>query len=189
MKFIYFSLLLTLSSACYAQALLPVDDETRKITFEEIVKLDSVPADKLYQYADVWMSQNFKNKDMVTQFDLASGYLQSQGRFKVYTKGGISKTIHGTIRYDVSIDIKSGKYKYKFTNFVFEYYKQDKQYKYVPTGKEKPLEDPKFPGWERPWARYKRETAVNINNYILSLKAAMAYKEAPPKPKIKKEDW
>jgi hypothetical protein len=113
--------------------------------------------------------------------------------FLVYTKGMVSKEIHGDIRFKVRIDIKSNKYRYQFYDFVFEYYKQNRQYQYVPTGKKKPLEDTKFPGWEKPWSRYKQETLIKINNYIASLKATMNYKEPViiknPVVKVKKEAW
>lgn len=174
-----------------AQSLLPVDDSTKKVTFEEIVKVDSTSLMTLQSNAEAWIQKNLKSDNSEIRLDSNGGRLSSEGKFFVYTKGIASKEIHGAIRFKLTIETKPNKYRYRFSDFVFEYYKQNRQFKYVPTGKEKPLEDPKFPGWEKPWVRYKKETAGKINTYISSLKEAMIYKKelAEKKPVVKKEEW
>jgi hypothetical protein len=174
-----------------AQSYLPIDDSTKKIVFEEIVKIDSTPCLTLQTNAESWMDKNFKSPNAVIRFDGGEGFIQSEGSFLVYTKGMVSKEIHGAIRFKVTIHTKPNKYRYVFSDFIFEYYKQNRQYQYVPTGKVKPLEDKKFPGWEKPWLKYKRETLQKVNAYIASLKVAMVYKKdtAEKKPVVKKEQW
>lgn len=110
------------------------------------------------------MSKNFKSPtNYQTQFDLLEGFVKCTTSIMVYTKGMVSKEIHGRITYEVNVEIKEHKYRYTFTNFVFEYYKQNRQYKYEPTGRLKPLEDPKYPGRQPVWNKHK----IGINNLVL----------------------
>jgi hypothetical protein len=189
-KFLILFILILSFYDAMPQSILPLDETSQKITFEEIVKVDSTPSLLLYSNAEKWMNKYFKLEKSLQHLDPGSGQLENEGRFLVYTKG-ISKEIHGAIRFKVIVEIKENKYRYRFTDFVFEYYKQNRQYKYVPTGKEKPLEDKKFPGWEKPWIKHKAETQERIYEYISSLKSAMAFKEIPAKAREvkKKEEW
>ncbi|MFL5729424.1 MAG: hypothetical protein ACJ75J_08040, partial [Cytophagaceae bacterium] len=112
--------------------------------------------------------------------------------FLVYTKGAISKEIHGAIRYSVKIEVKNNKYKYRFSDFVFEYYKINRNYQYLPTGQEKPLEEEKFTGWDNAWENHKKETYSRITSLIKSLKSDMGKKEKieqKKEPVGKKEEW
>lgn len=148
---------------CSAQ-LFPIDSVTKKITYSNIVIVDSVPTTQLYKNAESWMSKNFKSAtNYQTQFNLLEGFVKFSNSIMVYTKGMVSKEIHGRITYDVNVEIKEHKYRYSFTNFVFEYYKQNRQYKYEPTSRLKPLEKPKYPGWQPVWNKHK----IGINNLVL----------------------
>jgi hypothetical protein len=180
---------LFLSFTSFAQVNLP-KGEDGKITFEEIVRVDSVPKAVLYKNAKEWVYRIYKQTEKSIRCD--SNLISAKGHYLVYTRGGVSKEIHGAIRYDLTIDIKDNKYKYKFTNFVFEYYKQNRNYQYVPTGKEKPLEDEKFPAWEKPWENHKKEVNEKIPHIISTLKTDMRKKDKTGQNKgnmVKKEEW
>jgi hypothetical protein len=107
----------------------------------------------------------------------------------VYNKGVVSKEPHGRIRFNVQLDIKPNKYRYSFSDFVFEYYKINREYKFTPTGKEKPLEEPKASGWQKLWNKHKGTTNKEIQNYIASLKNAMQQSNTAIIPAVKKEEW
>ena len=102
--------------------------------------------------------------------------------FSVYQKGIVSKQIHGKIDYKVVLEIKNFKYRYTFSDFVFHYYKQDRTYKMVPTGKTKSLNEKKAAGWQKTWARHKSYTTQLITNLANSLKAQMAPAIKPANP-------
>jgi hypothetical protein len=182
-------LLLLLSTSLYAQVDLP-KDSNGKITYEEIVKADSISQTVLLKNAKAWIARNFAQTEKSIRSD--SNSVKAKGVFLVYVKGAISKEIHGAIRYNVSIEVKDNKYKYRFSEFVFEYYKINRNYQYLPTGQEKPLEEEKFEGWEKPWENHKKETNSRISNLIQSLKAEMIKKEKIEQKKDplgKKEEW
>jgi hypothetical protein len=184
-----FILFMLLSASAIAQDDLP-RDEYGKIVFEEIVKVDSMPASLLLKNAKAWVNKNYVQSEKSIKFD--SNAVKAKGLFLVYTKGGISKEIHGAIRYNVSILVKNNKYQYRFSDFVFEYYKINRNYQYVPTGQEKPLEVEKFTGWEPAWRNHKKETNNRIHNHIVSLKSEMAKRTKIEQKKEnigKKEEW
>jgi hypothetical protein len=184
-----FILSILLSTTAIAQDDLP-RDEYGKIVFEEIIKVDSMPASLLLKNAKAWINKNYSQTVKSIKSD--SNSVSAKGVFLVYTRGGISKEIHGAIRYNVRIMVKNNKYQYRFSDFVFEYYKINRNYQYVPTGQEKPLEVEKFTGWEPAWKNHKKETNNRINNLIGSLKSEMTKKAKIEQKKEnigKKEEW
>lgn len=195
MKFLFLSFYLIcfgiVGLICNAQ-LFPIDSTTQKITYSNIEILDSIPTAKIYKNAEQWVENNFKNrKNYDTQFNLKEGYITCNTGFLVYTKGIASKQIHGEITYNIKIDIKDNKYRYTFSNFVFEYYKMNRQYKYEPTGRLKPLEEPKYPGWQTVWNKHKILTSRDIQHLISTLKVAMKQTDEIKIPTVQKKkiDW
>jgi hypothetical protein len=181
-----FSLTLFVSKA---QIVMP-KDENGKIIYMEVVKMDSIPQDTIYKRILDWVKFTYPKSK--TTIDSADKKIATRGRFLVYTNPGVIKEIHGAIRYDLAIELKENRYRYTFTNFVFEYYKQDRFYKYNPTGKTKPLEDEKFPGWQGPWEKHKISTEAHVKAKAEDLRKAVENKkpETMVIPAIKKtQDW
>ncbi|HVD97045.1 MAG TPA: DUF4468 domain-containing protein [Cytophagaceae bacterium] len=165
-------------------------DETGKITYLDVVRMDSIPADTLFKRINEWVKYSYPKSN--TTIDSITRKIATRGRFLVYLNPGVLKEIHGAIRYDLSIELKENRYRYVFTNFVFEYYKQDKFYKYNPTGKEKPLEEEKFPGWQSAWEKHKNTTDAHVKQKIADLKKAVENKKPETMyiaPVKKTQDW
>ncbi len=172
-----------------AQVVLP-KDETGKITYLDVVRMDSLSADTLFRRIKQWVKFTYPKSN--TGIDSISRRVVTRGRFLVYTNPGVLKEIHGAIRYDLAIELKENRYRYSFTNFVFEYYKQDRNYKYVATGKDKPLEDEKFPSWQAAWEKHKNTTDAQIKEKIEDLKKAVENKKQETMfiaPVKKTQDW
>lgn len=173
----------------HAQVVLP-RDEAGKYTYLDVVKMDSIPADTLFKRINDWVKFTYPKSN--TSVDSITRKIATRGRFLVYTNPGVLKEIHGAIRYDVALELKENRYRYTFTNFVFEYYKQDRFYKYNPTGKTKPLEDEKFPGWQSAWEKHKNATDAHVKNKIEDLKKAVENKKPETmviQPVKKTQDW
>ena len=164
-------------------------NEKGKIEFTEIIKDSITPSILLLGNGQRWMEKNFKNKEMSITQDSNATNIKSEGAFLVYNKGIVSKEPHGRIRFSVQLDVKANKYRYSFTNFVFEYFKINREYKFTASGKEKPLEDPKASGWQKLWNKHKGTTNVQIQNYIAALKNSMQQNASVKKPEVKKEEW
>jgi hypothetical protein len=173
---------LCLIICCYnlAQAQLPVD-ETGHVSFVEVVKADSLDQKLLYSNAKAWLLSNGSHITS-TAADSLAGKLTADNGFYVYSKGYLTKKIHGKITYNTVLEVRNGKYRYIFNNFVFHYYAEGRTFKTVDTGREKPLEEQKASGWQTLWDSHKRMTSEHINSQIKTMVLAMIQL-----PKIKTE--
>jgi hypothetical protein len=171
------------ASGVFAQEL-PLN-EAGKVCFESIVKVDSVKTEALLANAENWLAEN---RYQTVAIDKTAGKLMAEQSFMVYDKGYISKKVHGKISYNLIIEVKEGKYRYFFKDFVFSYYKEDRTFKVVPTGKKKNLEERNAQGWQHLWENHKKNTAGFILQQMESLKTAMVFM---PKKTVsqEKEKW
>jgi hypothetical protein len=185
--FIFIAITLLSFNTTIAQINLP-KDSNGKITYTDIIIDSGASAQQLYVQAKNWIYKHHKSTSKSIELDSATGKLTAKGYYLVYNKGVVSKQVHGAIRYNLMIEVKDNKYRYSFSDFVFEYYQQNRNYQYVPTGKEKPLEEEKFAGFQKSWDNHKLDNDKLIKNQISSLKSAMKHieevKPAPAKPAV-----
>lgn len=174
-------------------------DQDGKIIFYEVVAVDTVPRDTLWKNARIWMKSILNEKgDKITDEQYLYGTIEANTSFMVYVSSMISKIPHGKIYYDVSLDVKDKKYRYTFTNFRFQYYKQDrKDLKYYPVHNQfKALEAEKFGGYQNAWDDHKYELKRRIDSQIANLKRTIVLSYKPSaldtsiaKPVIRSKDW
>lgn len=165
-------------------------DENGKIIFYGVVSGDTVPArDTLWLLAQSWIRTILNEKgDKVTYEEMLSGTIEAQVSYLAYIESIISKIPHGKISYKVSIDIKNKKYRYTFTDFEFQEYKQNRQdFKYYPiNGKPTPLEKERMFGYQGAWDSHRYNLKKKMESQILNLKTQM--KRVIKKPEIPKTD-
>ncbi len=115
---------------CQAQLhKLPIDSDTHKVTYQEIVKVDGVNKDELYVRAREWFALTFKSsKDVIQMDDKAAGKIIGKGSSEGSTKYRML-TMDYWLNYTVSITVKEGRYRYEITDFVIE----NKPSQYVPS--------------------------------------------------------
>ncbi|MBS1950476.1 MAG: hypothetical protein OJF59_000663 [Cytophagales bacterium] len=165
---------------------------SQEVKFENVVLADSLTKSQLFKNAMAWirkLDQNDEHFDLKLK-DSIDGKMNGLCSFFVYSQNGILKKISGTVSYDLSIDVKDKKYRYQFNHFLFHYYKQDRYYNMVATGKVKSLQEIKAPGWQRLWTSHRLNT---INKMIVNcrqLELQMNVKEKKISNKIQKEvEW
>ncbi|MCU0445358.1 MAG: DUF4468 domain-containing protein [Microscillaceae bacterium] len=164
-------------------------DERNKINFWEVVKTDSVASAKLYINAKRWLKESGYQ---IVSDDSLAGKIVAKQSLGVYDKGYVSKKLHGKVAYQLSIDLKDSKYRYQFTDFVFHYYQEDRNYQFAPSGKEKDLEEKIAKGWQGLWENHQKNTFNTIQKQIELLKKAMRWQAQPIEPEVNKprtEDW
>lgn len=165
-------------------------DENGKIIFYGVVSGDTVPArDTLWLLAQSWIRTILNEKgDKVTFEEMLSGTIEAQVSYLAYVESIISKIPHGKISYKVSIDIKNKKYRYTFTEFEFQEYKQNRQdFKYYPVnGKPTPLEKERMFGYQGAWDSHRYNMKKKMEAQILNLKTQM--KRVIKKPEAPKTD-
>jgi len=169
---------------------LPID-ESGKIFFSEVVLADSFPKEKLYKNSLVWLKSLSRPEEKFEFLVKDSIRSSANGRyeFQVFAQSGLLRKMVGTVTCNISIDTKDDKYRYAFSEFVYHYYKEDRNYKMIKTGKTKPLEDKDAAGWQKLWDKHKQTTNTKINALISSLKVEIPKKIIAPLKKEKKVEW
>lgn len=93
----------------------PIDDETGKVTYEEVVKVKDVSKDNLYKRADAWFQSYFTNPGGVIEKKEDGKGIWGQDRFFLWDKEDGQKRRAGLVKYDIDVQVKDGRYKYKIT--------------------------------------------------------------------------
>ena len=152
--------------------ILPIDKETGKISYSEIVKVDSVDAKALYNNAKIWFVHYFNSAKNVLQLDdKESGRIIGKGLLNV-TTSVIVKADAGVVKFTIEINAKDGRYKYTFTDFWHEAYISK-----ITTPGDLRLSKPGggiLTMGKGNWNGIKRQTNEMVLDMILNLKKAMS---------------
>jgi hypothetical protein len=165
-----------------------------KIEIVDVVNMESVKKGELFQRSDNFIADlsdpNFKI--LSVEKDSVNGKITAAYQIMIYAQTGVLKKIQGAVSYSLTLEVKDGKYRYNFTDFVYHYYSQNRSYQTVDTGKKKKLEEMKATGWQKAWNECKATTSSKVQKQIISIKAAMTTRKfvlpvAAMEPK--KNDW
>ncbi|HXA02008.1 MAG TPA: DUF4468 domain-containing protein [Cytophagaceae bacterium] len=158
----------------------PLDAETQKYTYMEIVVTEGSTKDQLFNKAKTWGSLH---KFTIVKEDKEKGEYIAQGSFPVKYISPMPGMYHdGSVSWMMSVFAKEGKYKYVLTNFVHS----------SPKGNGGKLEskDPecgKFTLTAPGWATIKRDSKVKLEAIVKDLKTVMSAPES--KVKSTGDDW
>jgi len=150
---------------------MPIDPETKLITYKEVVTVPGTPAE-LYNRAIEWINKQYKNPADATKVrDQASGIIEIVHRIELKKTEQGAELVAGRVDYSMKLELKDGRFRYTITNFnmkdisrqPFERYlnKQDKAY---------------IPAWDD----YLKQVDDFTRNLIESLKQGM---QAPAEKK------
>ena len=97
---------------------LPIDSNTNKITYSEVVTVDSLTSkQELYSRAREWFAKTYNSSKEVLQMEeKESGKILGKALIQVYYKMLGMDHEHGYINYTITIAVKDGKYKYEITD-------------------------------------------------------------------------
>lgn len=155
------------------------------LTYTEVVNVDSISKAELYSRARSWFNEAFKSSQNVLNIqDKETGELSGTGVMK-YTPTvwrGNTQTI-GIVRFNVTIKIKDGRYKYEFTNFTHEGSVSRNTYGKLPASSfglitiTDTCSHSDFEGYQnwknKVWVDIKNQINININPMIEALKKKM----------------
>lgn len=152
---------------------MPMDTITKQIMYRDVVQVEG-EKDILFERALVWIKKQYKNtSEVIDSTNKEVGFILCSSRVKIFgtAKDG-TRTMSGLVNYNLTLDIKDGKYRYTFTRFAL------KGTSFTPI-------EPWLDKTKKEWfpARYDnlREVDEQINEIIASLKEGM-------KPTVKKAD-
>ncbi len=167
-------------------------DESGKIFFSDVVKVDSLSKEKLFTNSLKWLKSLSNSEEKFTFSSTDSILQKAEGafEFQVFQQNGMLRKMTGTISCRVVVEAKDNKYRYSFSDFVYHYYIQNRNYKMEKTGKTKPLEEPEAAGWQKLWEKHKETTFTKVTSMTAVLNTELKKKDNPPKEKkVKKLDW
>lgn len=154
---------------------IPVDVDSKLITYKEIIQNPGSKTD-LYNRALEWINKAYKNPVDVTRVkNVANGVIELAHRIEIYNTEKETKRLAGTVDYSLKLDIKEGRYRYTFTNFIL------REASKVPIEKWLDKTDKKY----RPeFEQYLSQVDAHVKNLIVSLKEGML-----PPLEPKKDEW
>ncbi len=158
---------------------LPVDNVTRKITYEEVVDASGKSADEIYQKIILWFRTYYKNPaEVIRENDSIKRSVMGKPRFRISNppeKEG-TKTDAGLVQYTIIVAAKDGRFKYTLTEF------NQKQNSYYPCER---WYDTALPSYTRAMEEYLRQTDNYAKTTIADLKSSITNE----KPVKNKDDW
>jgi hypothetical protein len=114
-KILYLFLVILASHSLVAQTL-PTDPVTKKVLFQELIPMDSLTKDDLYERAITWFTDHYKTNKFDVN-DKANGKIGTEGYFIVSMTYDFKYKSEHNVSYNVLINVKDGKYKYSITDF------------------------------------------------------------------------
>jgi hypothetical protein len=159
---------------------LPIDSLTNKITYSEVVYVDSLAnKQELFSRAREWFAKAYKSSTNVIQMeDKESGKIVGKALMQVYHKALGSNYPSGYINYTISIYIKDGRYKYEVTDFHHTDYG-------ICENMINTTDKTMGMSYQKTYNYYLYQMDNNIKDLIFNLKASMTTKAT----NTKKDDW
>ncbi len=179
-KTILFFFVLLFSAPLVAQitkGVLPIDPDTKKIKFQEVVH-EKGSKQQLFNRCIYWLYKYYKDADRVTSVrDPNTGKIIGQHRFRVYYYDKDSvKRIGGTIDYTFTIEFRDGRYRYTINKLLLK------------TASKYPIEnwlDKSSPNYDPRWDSYLQQIADFVKSWSDDLKEHMK----PEPPKKTDDNW
>lgn len=157
---------------------LPVDAQTGRIAFTEVVEVPGATQQQLYSRAYEWVVKAYNSANNVVQMqDKESGKIIIKGLTRVSANGYPA----GTVSHTLSIYLKDGRYKYVLTDFSHEAPISSAN-KMLSVG---PLEQPEaalfaMGSGKKYWQEIKKEVGNDARSLVAGFKANMAAKGNDP---------
>lgn len=170
----------TLSTAYSQNSKLPINPETKLVSYNKVVVVEGIDKSELFKRALNWANTFYNNPaDVIREKDSVAGKIVCKPRFKISNepdkKTGFAKDA-GNVQYTLNILFKDGRYKYDLTEINW------KQLSYYPIER---WMDTKAPGYSKDYEYYLKQIEQTSDKTLADLEKAMLV----PSKKEKKDDW
>lgn len=154
---------------------MPVDPETKLITYKDVVTVAGTPAE-LFNRAIEWINKQYKNPADATKVrDQASGIIEIVHRIEITRIEQGATLMAGRVDYSMKLEMKEGRFRYTITNFNMKDISRQPLERYM---------DKKDKSYIPAWDDYLKQVDDFTRNMIESLKHSMQ----PPAEK-KPDTW
>ncbi|RLD48707.1 MAG: hypothetical protein DRI88_02525 [Bacteroidetes bacterium] len=176
MKIKLTALLILMAGMLWAQEKLPVDPETGRIQYREVVEQDGTKQ-QLFNRCVYWLNDFYKDPVRVTSLrDVETGKIVGKHQFRIYyTDKDGNKIAAGMIGYDFTIELKQDRYRYTLNNFLFKSTTRQPVAKWM---------NKSDPAYDIRWNEYLDQVDKYAQDWIASLKEKMK-----PEPEKKPDEW
>ncbi len=100
--------------------LAPVDEDTKLITYKEVVQVPG-NAGELFNRAIEWLNTQYKNPADATKVrNPATGLIEIIHRIEITKEDKGMTRAAGVVDYSMKLEMKEGRYRYTITNFNFK---------------------------------------------------------------------
>lgn len=158
---------------------MPVNDETKLISYTKVVETTGVNKGDLYDRAFAWLSVYYKNPtDVLREKDRDAGTMLIKARFKIsnpFDKKNQVASPAGDVQYSLKLEFKEGKFRYTLTEINW------KQQSYFAA--EKWL-DKSSQYYSPNWDYYLQQTDENCKKIVADLEKAITTAKV-----AKKDEW
>lgn len=96
---------------------IPVDDEDGKFRYEEVVAVEGVDRDELYNRALAWAKENFVNVESKVEETSAGKVLHFDTQMRLWEDKKGRKVLDKLVEYEYDILFKDNRYKYEVSDF------------------------------------------------------------------------
>ncbi|RYY32084.1 MAG: DUF4468 domain-containing protein [Sphingobacteriaceae bacterium] len=167
---------------------LSFDDRDRYIYYQ-VAEEPMLNADTLYKRAQYFLKNGFESERLKpSKEDNGKATLTGKGGFMVSKKALVSKQDDARISFTMVIEVKDGKYRYWFTDFVAQPYKRDRYANYSPSNEKKiPMEQGLRRLGQRTLDDYLEQILTNCRNMSGVLRAYMQKVSGSPKDEAVKK--
>lgn len=157
--------------------IMPVDEETGKITYKEVVEQEGEKSE-LFNRCIYWLNDFYANPVAVTKVrDPESGLIKGEHQFRLYHKDedGVKKET-GMMQYKFKIEFKEDRYRYVVNDFVMKRISRYDAEKWL---------DKSNPEYNIQWDDYLKQINTFVTEkWIPSLKEKMQ-----PEKVFEEEEW
>lgn len=176
MKIRLTALFIVMAGLMWAQEKLPVDPETGRIQYREVVQQDGTKQE-LFNRCVYWLNGFYKDPVRVTSLrDVETGKIVGKHQFRIYYTDKKGNNIDaGMVSYDFMIELKQDRYRYTLNNFLLKSTTRQPIEKWM---------NKKDPAYDIRWNEYLDQVDEYAQKWIASLKEKMK-----PEPEKKPDEW
>ncbi len=96
---------------------LPVNEESGKVEYIEVVEVPGAEADQLYKRAEKWFDEFYTNAGSVIKEREAGKRIFGKHKINLYADVGSTDLHKGFVNYYIEIGFKDGRYRFKVDEF------------------------------------------------------------------------
>ena len=152
---------------------LPIDTQTKLITYEGVVEVPGVSKADLYLRAHAWVAKTYRSaNDVIQMQDKEAGQLIIKGVSRVSSRGNS----FGIVRHTLTIYVKDGRYKYVLSDLTHDASGAPNIYSAGPLEQAEGRLFAVNMGAKKPWEDIKAQANHNARSLVADLQLAMTLK-------------